>query len=109
MILRGLFKAFFNIKYVLIFSIFISKAVSDDEDEFHPSAEVHSLDNDRIGNGGAVITVYGKDFAADTFNQFDPNIGNKVCKNLLESRFADFSFVQEDHKLNFLVKILVWK
>ena len=37
-----------------------------------------SLNNDRIGNGGAVITVYGKDFAADTFNQFDPNIGNKV-------------------------------
>ena len=41
MILKGLFKVFFNVKYLLIFSIFISKAVSDeDEDEFHPSAEV---------------------------------------------------------------------
>ena len=78
MILKGLFKVFLNTKYLLILSIFISKVVSDDEDEFHPKAEVHSLDNDRVGNGGAVITIHGRDFAEDTFNQFDPNIGNKV-------------------------------
>ena len=28
--------------------------------------------------GGSVISVFGKDFAADTFNQFDPELGNKV-------------------------------
>ena len=82
MIFKDLFKVFIKIKYLLILSIFISKVVSDDEDEFHPNAEVHSLDNDRVGNGGAVITIHGRDFAEDTFNQFDPNIGNKVCINL---------------------------
>ena len=32
-----------------------------------------------ISEMGGVLAIWGKDFAADNFNQFDPMLGNKVC------------------------------
>ena len=48
------------------------------QEVFHPTAETHSITPHQISKKGGVITIYGKDFAADNFNQFDPNLGNKV-------------------------------
>ena len=35
---------------------------------------------------GGVLAIWGKDFAADNFNQFDPMLGNKVC--LIQCQFG---------------------
>ena len=52
------------------------------EDEFHPSANVWSISPNIISEMGGVITIWGKNFAADNFNQFDPMLGNKVSISL---------------------------
>ena len=49
-----------------------------DEDELHPSARVHRIPIRDISNGGGVVSIYGSGFAADNFNQFEPDLGNKV-------------------------------
>ena len=48
------------------------------EDVFHPTARVHGISPDKISNMGGVITISGKNFAYDNFNQFEANLGNKV-------------------------------
>jgi hypothetical protein len=48
------------------------------QDSFHPKASVTRFDTYRMGYGGGVLTIYGHDFAADGFSQFDPTLGNKV-------------------------------
>ena len=48
------------------------------EDEFHPDAQVWSISPYIISEMGGVLTIWGKNFAADNFNQFDPMLGNKV-------------------------------
>ena len=49
-----------------------------DEDEVHPSARVSRIPIRDISNGGGVVSIYGSGFAADNFNQFEPDLGNKV-------------------------------
>lgn len=61
-----------------LFLILLCTTLVQGQDEFHPKAQVHDVTPNRIGNGGGVITVHGKEFALDTFNQFDASIGNKV-------------------------------
>ena len=39
----------------------------------------------QISNMGGVITIWGKDFAADNFNQFEPDLGNKVMNSSIPS------------------------
>ena len=41
----------------------------------------HTLRPNQISNMGGVITIWGKDFAADNFNQFEPDLGNKVMNS----------------------------
>ena len=41
----------------------------------------HTLRPNQISNMGGVITIWGKDFAADNFNQFEPDLGNKVINS----------------------------
>ena len=49
-----------------------------DEDKVHPSARVSRIPIRDISNGGGVVSIYGSGFAADNFNQFEPDLGNKV-------------------------------
>ena len=51
---------------------------AQDEDEVHPSARVSRIPIRDISNGGGVVSIYGSGFAADNFNQFEPDLGNKV-------------------------------
>ena len=69
-------KMFWKIIYLIWILLEIDKAKS--EDIFHPTARVHDLSPKDISNMGGVITVYGKNFAKDNFNQFDANLGNRV-------------------------------
>ena len=55
------------------------------EDIFHPTAQVFGISPKDISNMGGVITISGKNFAYDNFNQFEANLGNKVF-NLLYTR-----------------------
>ena len=57
-----------------------------DEDEVHPSARVSRIPIRDISNGGGVVSIYGSGFAADNFNQFEPDLGNKVDLDNLFSR-----------------------
>ncbi len=42
-------------------------------------ARMYSVEPNRIGNGGGVITINGINFAGNNFNEFEPHLGNKVC------------------------------
>ena len=50
-------------------------------DEVHPEARVTNVPQNKVSNGGGVITVYGHHFAADNFNQFEPDLGNRVSES----------------------------
>ena len=67
---------FWKIIFLIWILFEIDKARS--EDIFHPTARVHDISPNDISNMGGVITVYGKNFAKDNFNQFDANLGNRV-------------------------------
>ena len=64
--------------YLLIWTLLIFENILA-TDEFHPTAAVWNLSPHVISEMGGVLTIWGKDFAADNFNQFDPMLGNKVC------------------------------
>ena len=64
--------------YLLIWTLLIFENILAN-DEFHPTAAVWNLSPHVISEMGGVLTIWGKDFAADNFNQFDPMLGNKVC------------------------------
>ena len=59
----------------------LTKLIVAEEDVFHPTAQVWTVVPNQISTMGGVITIYGKDFAADNFNQFEPDLGNKVSRN----------------------------
>ena len=64
---------------IIILSILSKGLVAEDEEDvFHPSAKVWTITPDRISTEGGVITIYGRDFAQNNFNQFEPDLGNKV-------------------------------
>ena len=64
--------------HILLNLLVIQSSFVFSEDVFHPTAQVWSLTPHIISQEGGVVTIYGKDFAADTFTFNDPNIGNKV-------------------------------
>ena len=39
----------------------------------------------RIGYGGGAVTIEGAGFSEDVFNQFDPVLGNKVRRKIIET------------------------
>ena len=64
--------------FLLYLLIIIQKNLVKAEDVFHPKAQVWSITPHIISDMGGVITIYGRDFAADSFTFNDPDIGNKV-------------------------------
>ena len=50
------------------------------EDEVHPNARISWLPRREVSQGGGVITIFGNNFAADNFNQFEPDLGNRVSE-----------------------------
>ena len=83
---------FWKIIYLIWILLEIDKAKS--EDIFHPTARVHDMSPNDISNMGGVITVYGKNFAKDNFNQFDANLGNRVIILSKPSVFLEWEFFQ---------------
>ena len=72
-----------------MFSFICQQVQCQDEDEVHPSARVSRIPIRDISNGGGVVSIYGSGFAADNFNQFEPDLGNKVD---LDKRFSRFLY-----------------
>ena len=68
---------------LLLLAILVAKIKANDEEEaFHPTAKITGVDVDKISQNGAVITIYGHDFAKNFIGSDghpDDNIGNKVC------------------------------
>ena len=68
---------------LLLLAILVAKIKANVEEEaFHPTAKITGVDVDKISQNGAVITIYGHDFAKNFIGSDghpDDNIGNKVC------------------------------
>ena len=66
------------------------KANKDEEEAFHPTAKIRSVDVNKISQNGGVITIYGHDFAKNFIGADghpDDNIGNRVSiENQVQSR-----------------------
>ena len=50
------------------------------EDEVHPNARISWMPRREVSQGGGVLTIFGSNFAADNFNQFEPDLGNRVSE-----------------------------
>ena len=75
----------FSVGLVLL-AILVAKIKANDEEEaFHPTAKITGVDVDKISQNGAVITIYGHNFAKNFIGSDghpDDNIGNKVTLKL---------------------------
>ena len=64
-------------------SLYILFQLVKGQDQVHPRARISRIPQNRVSNGGGVITIYGRDFAADNFNQFEPDLGNRVNAHIM--------------------------
>ena len=70
---------------LLLLAISAKIKATDEDEAFHPTAKITGVDVDKISQNGAVITIYGHDFAKNFIGSDghpDDNIGNKVTLKL---------------------------